>query len=84
VIGTSSKPHKNYGTNHLSRHLSKCPKMPKKIERSVYDHKIDREMVSQITIYHDLPFRYVEYEKVRERQIFESRLSVYMKANCCC
>jgi len=67
VICTSSRPHGNYGTNHLSRHLEKCPKMPKKIDRPVYDQKIDREMVSEVIIYHDLPFRYVEYEKVRAR-----------------
>jgi len=58
VVGTSSKRNGNYGTNHLSRQLDTCPKMPKKIDRPVYDQKIDREIVSEIIIYHDLPFRY--------------------------
>lgn len=32
-----------------------------------YDQRVDREMTSELIIYHDLPFRYVEYEKVRAR-----------------
>lgn len=57
----------NYGTHHLNRHLEKCPKMPRNIDRPAYDQKVDREMTSEIIIYHDLPFRYVEFEKVRAR-----------------
>ncbi|CAA7014072.1 unnamed protein product [Microthlaspi erraticum] len=61
---TNSRTH---GTHHLLRHLEKCPKKPKEGDRHVYDHQVDREMMSEIIIYHDLPFRYVEYEKVRAR-----------------
>ncbi|KAF8082224.1 hypothetical protein N665_0843s0003 [Sinapis alba] len=42
-----------HGTHHLSRHLESCPEMPKKVDRPAYDHKIDREMTSEIIIFHD-------------------------------
>lgn len=61
---------RTHGTNHLSRHLVTCPKNPKKKDMSVYDHKVDREMTSEIIIYHDLPFRYVEYEKISEIDLY--------------
>ena len=57
------------GTSALKRHLEICPMKPRDEpdgERK-YDHKVDREMTSEMIIYHDLPFRYVEYEKVRAR-----------------
>ena len=63
----TSNSHGNYGTNHLKNHLEKCPKIPKKSDRAAYDQKVDREMTAEIVIYHDLPYRYVEYEKVRAR-----------------
>lgn len=34
-------------------------------DRRTYDHKIACELTSEIIIYHDLPFWYVEYEKIR-------------------
>lgn len=40
---------------------------PRKEDMHAYDHKIDREMTSEIIIYHDFPFRYAKYEKVRAR-----------------
>ncbi|XP_019096310.1 PREDICTED: zinc finger BED domain-containing protein RICESLEEPER 2-like [Camelina sativa] len=58
---------KTHGTKSLIRHLEKCPKKPKNEDRPPYDHQINREMTSEIIIYHDLPFRYPEYEKVRAR-----------------
>ncbi|CAL9239374.1 unnamed protein product, partial [Arabidopsis halleri] len=58
---------KTHGTMHLKRHLEKCPKILRKEYRHAYDHKKDHEMTSEIIIYHNLPFRYVEYEKVRTR-----------------
>ncbi|KAL0699027.1 hypothetical protein Bca4012_055149 [Brassica carinata] len=61
---------RTHGTHHLSRHLETCPKKPKKVDRPVYDHKVDREMTSEIIIFHDLPFRYAEYEKVRARSLY--------------
>ena len=50
----------------MNRHSRSCPEKPE-TEVVEYDPKVDKEMVSEIIIYHDLPFRYVEYEKVRER-----------------
>lgn len=58
---------KTHGTNHLKRHLEVCSKVPTKVDRPAYNQMVDREMTSEIIIYHDLPFRYVEYEKVRAR-----------------
>ena len=59
--------HTSYGTNHLGRHLDTCLKKPPKQDKPAYDQKVDREMISEVIIYHDLPFSYVEYEKVRAR-----------------
>ena len=50
----------------MNRHSRSCPEKPE-TEVVEYDPKVDKEMVSEIIIYHDLPFHYVEYEKVRER-----------------
>lgn len=61
---------RTHGTHHLGRHLESCPKKPKPVARPEYDHKIDREMTAGIIIYHDLPFRYAEYEKVRARNLY--------------
>ncbi|CDY40846.1 BnaC08g04800D [Brassica napus] len=36
--------------------------MPKKVDKHVYDHMVDREMVTEAIIYHDLPFRYDFFE----------------------
>jgi len=61
---------KSYGTSTMNRHLTLCPERPQPETRPKYDHKVDREMTSEIIIYHDMPFRYVEYEKVRARDKF--------------
>lgn len=61
---------KTHGTQHLHRHLETCPEKPKKVDRVPYDHKVDREMTSEIIIYHDFPFRYAEYKKVRARSLY--------------
>lgn len=68
VIG-QTETGQSLGTSHLSRHLLICPEKLE-TDRPKYDHKIDREMTAEIIIYHDLPFRYVEYEKVRARDKF--------------
>ncbi|KAL0802460.1 hypothetical protein Bca101_057636 [Brassica carinata] len=67
---TRNEKNVSCGTHHLQRHLENCPKKPPKEDKAAYDQKIDREMVSEIIIYHDLPFRYVEYEKVRARDMY--------------
>lgn len=61
---------KNYGINLLKRYLEFCFKMFKKVDKYVYDFLVDREMVIEFIIYYDLLFRYVEYEKVRERDMY--------------
>ena len=64
------------GTSALKRHLESCSKRPLgQSTDSEYDHKVDREMVSEIIIFHDLPFRYVEYPKFRARD-------KYLNPNC--
>ena len=60
---------KNHGTSTLNRHSTRCPAKPRP-DAPKYDHKADREKMSEIIIYHDLHFKYVEYEKVRERDRF--------------
>ncbi|XP_048604271.1 zinc finger BED domain-containing protein RICESLEEPER 2-like [Brassica napus] len=60
---------KNHGTSILNRHSTRCPAKPRP-DAPKYDHKADREKMSEIIIYHDLLFKYIEYEKVRERDRF--------------
>ncbi|XP_048636019.1 zinc finger BED domain-containing protein DAYSLEEPER isoform X2 [Brassica napus] len=55
------------GTSSLKRHLEICPKKPPSSGDREYDPKVDRDMISEIIIFHDQPFKYVEYEKVRAR-----------------
>uniref|UniRef100_A0A1J3J3A9 Zinc finger BED domain-containing protein RICESLEEPER 2 n=1 Tax=Noccaea caerulescens TaxID=107243 RepID=A0A1J3J3A9_NOCCA len=58
----------SHGTSAVTRHLEICPMRAGNSEvAKKYDPKVDRDMVSEIIIYHDLPFKYVEYEKVRAR-----------------
>ncbi|CAA7042097.1 unnamed protein product [Microthlaspi erraticum] len=59
------------GTSAVTRHLEVCPMRGEKSEVArKYDPKVDRDMINEIIIYHDLPFKYVEYEKVRARDIY--------------
>ncbi|KAL0655624.1 hypothetical protein Bca4012_076208 [Brassica carinata] len=60
---------KTHGTSSLNRHSKNCPAKLRS-DAPKYDHIADREKMSEIIIYHDLPFKYVEYEKVRERDRF--------------
>ncbi|KAL0814308.1 hypothetical protein Bca101_070751 [Brassica carinata] len=55
------------GTSSMKRHLEICPKKPPSSGDREYDPKVDRDMISEIIIFHDQPFKYVEYEKVRAR-----------------
>lgn len=69
--------HKN-GTNVMRRHLLKCNlkattgdirqmalNAEAKLQARKYDHTVFRLMVAKCIIQHDLPFSYVEYERVR-------------------
>ncbi|XP_010430867.1 PREDICTED: zinc finger BED domain-containing protein RICESLEEPER 2-like [Camelina sativa] len=69
--------HKN-GTNSYKRHMETCKVRLSKVDISKVmlnsearlqarkiDHMVFREMVAKCIIQHDLPFAYVEYERVR-------------------
>nr|GMC77807.1 zinc finger BED domain-containing protein RICESLEEPER 2-like [Ipomoea batatas] len=68
-----------YGTSTLSRHLVSCKVKPKyndvgsmlidhegKLRAKKIDHDTVREMISMCIIEHDLPFSFVEYNRIRE------------------
>ncbi|CAD5324782.1 unnamed protein product [Arabidopsis thaliana] len=70
--------HKN-GTNTYQRHLQICKLVPRngdisrmmvnaeaKLQARKIDQSVFRELVAKTIIQHDLPFSYVEYERVRE------------------
>ncbi|KAG7603975.1 Zinc finger C2H2 superfamily [Arabidopsis thaliana x Arabidopsis arenosa] len=70
--------HKN-GTNTYRRHLQICKLVPRngdisqmmvnaeaKLQARKIDQSVFRELVAKTIIQHDLPFSYVEYERVRE------------------
>ena len=68
----------NNGTNVMRRHLLKCNlkattgdvrqmvlNAEAKLQARKYDHTVFPQMVAKCIILHDLPFSYVEYERVR-------------------
>jgi len=70
-------PHKN-DTKSYNHHLEKCKirlknadiskmmvNVKAKLQARKIDHMVFREMVAKCIIKHDLPFAYVEYERVR-------------------
>ena len=62
----------------MIHHSRSCLEKPE-TEIAVYDHKVDKKVVSEIIIYHDLPLCYVEYEKVRrEISILIHNVSLYV------
>ncbi|XP_013589621.1 PREDICTED: zinc finger BED domain-containing protein RICESLEEPER 2-like [Brassica oleracea var. oleracea] len=55
------------GTSTLSRHLKVCPKAvgtPRSSSRKV-DMMVFREMIAMAIIEHDLPYKFVEYKRIR-------------------
>lgn len=57
------------GTNTMNRHTRTCSKTPGNTPRSSYrklDMEVFREMVAVAIIQHNLPYSFVEYEKIRE------------------
>ncbi|CAN6802230.1 unnamed protein product, partial [Brassica oleracea] len=58
------------GTSTMSRHLKVCPKAvgtpgtPRSSSRKV-DMMVFREMIAMAIIEHDLPYRFVEYKRIR-------------------
>ena len=76
-VGGGSK----YGTSSLSRHMRKCDGIKKlqnkklppiifdhlgKLRNSKLDPKVLREKIAKAIIRHDLPFKFVKYEGIRD------------------
>lgn len=68
----------SHGTSGLRRHRLRCNMIPRDGERQQqlsteakvvsrkYDHTVFRQLVAKTIVQHDLPYSYVEYERVRE------------------
>ena len=69
------------GTSHLSRHIPKCHMIPHfhdvgellidcegKLRKRKIDSKMNREILSELIIAHDLPFRVVKWRVFRKYQ----------------
>ncbi|CAN7043041.1 unnamed protein product, partial [Brassica rapa subsp. trilocularis] len=57
------------GTNTMNRHMLTCSKTPGSTPRSAprkLDMEVFREMIAVAIIQHNLPYSFVEYEKIRE------------------
>ncbi|XP_027364414.1 zinc finger BED domain-containing protein RICESLEEPER 1-like [Abrus precatorius] len=78
AIGKNHKSKTNYGTSHLSRHISVCKGISNsnlnvnemlsnpKSNMTQINQKIHHELLAKAIIQHDLPFNFVEYESIRE------------------
>ena len=66
-----------HGTTGFRRHRDRCKLYPRnlqtkkldaeaKLVSGKYDHVVFKQLVTKTIIQHDLPYSYVEYEKVRE------------------
>ena len=71
------------GTSHLARHIPKCHMVTKfhdiggmlinyegKLRKRKFDSKINREILSELIIAHDLPFSIVEWRVFRKYHKF--------------
>ena len=71
------------GTSHLARHIPRCHMVPQfhdvggmlidhegKLRRRKFDSKINREILSELIIAHDVPFNIVEWRVFRKYQTF--------------
>ncbi|XP_061365859.1 zinc finger BED domain-containing protein RICESLEEPER 2-like [Gastrolobium bilobum] len=73
VIGKNPKTKTNYGTSHLSRHISGCKSMANSESKDQHEksslRKVNqmthRELLAQAIIKHDLAFSFVEYDLIR-------------------
>ncbi|XP_061340947.1 zinc finger BED domain-containing protein RICESLEEPER 2-like [Gastrolobium bilobum] len=73
VIGKNPKTKTNYGTSHLSRHISVCKSMENSESKDQHEksslRKVNqmthRELLAQAIIKHDLAFSFVEYDLIR-------------------
>ncbi|CAL5207197.1 unnamed protein product [Lathyrus oleraceus] len=69
---------KNYGTMSLNRHMKKCTKikyvdvgqvmmdLQGRLKNLTIDKKVSRSMCATAIIAHDLPYKYVEFQKIRD------------------
>ncbi|XP_068504330.1 zinc finger BED domain-containing protein RICESLEEPER 4-like [Phaseolus vulgaris] len=68
---------RKYGTSHLNRHIMKCDKrktedvgqmildMQGKLKGKKIDQVVHRELLSNLIIRHNLPYKFVEYPELR-------------------
>ncbi|WZZ00215.1 hypothetical protein YC2023_072543 [Brassica napus] len=68
----------SHGTSGLRRHRMRCKMYPRnggrqqqlnvdgRVVSRKYDHAVFRQLVAKKIVQHDLPYSYVEYEKVRD------------------
>ena len=68
----------SHGTSGLRRHRLRCKMYPRnggkqqqlnvegKVVSRKYNHTVFRQLVAKTIVQHDLPYSYVEYEKVRD------------------
>lgn len=69
---------KDYGTSTLNRHMKKCKKikyadvgqvmidLQGKLKTLAIDNKVSRGMCADAIIMHDLPYNFVEFQKIRD------------------
>ncbi|KAI5431583.1 hypothetical protein KIW84_035679 [Lathyrus oleraceus] len=72
AIGKNPKSGQNYGTSHLSRHVFICKSfqlsllsLEESSSLTPINQNTHRELLGEAIIAHDLPFSFVEYEKIR-------------------
>ncbi|CAL5183153.1 unnamed protein product [Lathyrus oleraceus] len=69
---------RNYGTTSLNRHMKKCTKikyadvgqvmmdLQGRLKNLTIDKKVSRSMCATAIIAHDLPYKFVEFQKIRD------------------
>ncbi|CAL5202787.1 unnamed protein product [Lathyrus oleraceus] len=69
---------RNYGTTSLNRHMKKCTKIKYvdvgqvmidsqgRLKNLTIDKKVSRSMCATAIIAHDLPYKFVEFQKIRD------------------
>lgn len=72
AIGKNPKSGQSYGTSHLSRHVFICKSfqlsllsLEESSSLTPINQNTHRELLGEAIIAHDLPFSFVEYEKIR-------------------
>ncbi|KAL0716621.1 hypothetical protein Bca4012_065943 [Brassica carinata] len=71
------------GTSTLTRHMKVCPKAvgtPRSTSRKV-DMMVFREMIATAIIEHDLPYKFVEYKRIRMAFTYANSTIKYWSRN---